>query len=1634
MELRGKVSSKEASNLVLRNPAKDEVPPNLEITTKKIDKVGGVCITAKNTGKRTMTIGPDHILARCFSHRNANTDVSVEENVIHSLVGPACEAKVKIEDTACIGLLDSGSQVTTVCRSFHARHLAHLPLESLKDTPLQVDGAGGQSVPFDGFINIRLSLPKEITGTSQSVNTVALVVPDTSFSHDVPVIIGTNTFRAMAETCQKKGKQHYLCTLPIRSEVAHIFSNIVRNPSGRLGSVRLCGNRSVTIPTGKTMELRGIARNVNIPMTTQTVMVQESGQHRQLYGDELHVMNTVFSTADGVSRVRVMVQNASSDNITITPRKVIADLFVPQDVTPIDWVYNRLKEHDAKVIKTRCQATQASTMKSPESHESLNFDFGDSPLPEEDKKRILRKLHEMKDVFATHEFDIGKTDKASHVIKLTDETPFRDRSRPIRPQDLEDARRHIQQSIDAGIIKPSSSPFASPIVLIRKKSGKLRLCVDYRKLNGKTIRDSYPIPKVEELFAALHGSAWFTQLDVKSAFHAIPMDEASAQFTAFVCPFGLFEYTRMSMGLVNSPLTFQRLMERCVGEMNLKDLVVYMDDLIIFAKDISSHEDRLFRTLERLRHFGLKLDPEKCKFFQTTVTHLGHVCSKDGISPDPKKIEAVKDWPVPSNIGELKSFLGFAGYYRRFVKGFSQMCKPLNDLTSGYVPRKTMKRLGRSPSKDDVTLKTPFGDKWTATCQQAFETIKHHLTTTPVLGYADLSAPFEVHTDASGFGLGAVLYQRQEDSLKVIAFASRGLTKSEANYPAHKREFLALKWAVTDKFHDYLYGTEFTVVTDNNPLTYVLKSAKVDAMGYRWLAALAAYNFSIKYRPGVDMTDADALSRLPTTSLGEDEEFRQDNERISWLLDRSAPMDCQEDELVECSSNSIQAILQAHRIHMPLVPKQKQTEYVSREAKKCRAYSQNVTVPDEHTLVEALALSRKAVPDSLASPPAVDSTAATVNWKDAQSKDPAISKILKFVKSKTPPTKADLSQGGPEVNIYAREFEKLTLMDGVLYRMVTDDKNIDRQQLVVPSPHRHEAMVGIHDHVGHPCSNSSLSLARQRFFWPFMATSIQTHCRNCERCIRRKARKETAPMEAILPSAPLDLVCMDYLSLEPDKGGIGNVLVITDHFTKYSLAIPTKDQKATTVAKALWENLICHYGYPKHLLSDQGRDFESKVIKNLCELTGIKKIRTSPYNPRCNGQTERMNRTLLDMLGTLNHSQKQDWRKYVGPLSHAYNCIVHGTTGYSPYYLMFGRHARLPIDLMFGTDPDKRSLKGPQQYVKDLRDRLQFAFEVAKENAEKSAIQNKNYYDQKARAAALAPGDRILVRNIGLQGKHKIADRWKPEVYVVEHQQGNMPVYVVHPESGTGPSKTYHRNLLLPIGTLSMDTVNPPADAPRKPVTRRQVQFKQPDSNPDDDEEEELLDSGVSVQFQLPDDNLDDEEEEEYIDSGASEVIQQINLNPDAPAFKPVSTLPDQPVDLPSSPSGEPQCHDTPVDANLIGSTEDRADSLSPNGPIGDLDTNPQNDEIGLGEDESADAQNADIADHADADVADDADADGADPEGSEGPATEFQPDPDAGETVRRSSRQRRPPLRFVFNLQKVSSKVHRFAHMLFQN
>ena len=873
------------------------------------------------------------------------------------------------------------------------------------------------------------------------------------------------------------------------------------------------------------------------------------------------------------------------------------------------------------------------------------------------------------DIFAKTDLDLGKCNIIKHAIKITDPQPFKERYRRIPPLLFDEVKKHLQEMIEVGAIRKSFSPWASAVVLVRKKDGGLRFCINLRKLNNRTIKDGYSLPRIEDTLDCLHGAVWFSTLDLKSGYWQVELEEEAKPLTAFTMgPLGFWECECMPFGLTNAPATFQKLMESCLGELHLHWCIIYLDDIIVFSRTPEEHLRSLKAVFEKLRAAGLKLKPSKCEFFKQEIKYLGHVVSKEGVSTDPDKIKSVTEWPQPTIVTEVRSFLGFVSYYRRFIPNFSKIAKPLNKL---------LQNLEGTPSQ-----KKKFKVHWGPDQQEAFETLQRLCTESPILAYADFKAPFILHTDASGDGLGAVLYQVQEGKQRVIAYASRSVTKSERNYPVHKLEFLALKWAITDKFHEYLYGSQFQVYTDNNPLTYVLTTAKLDATGHRWVAALSNYTFSILYKPGKGHKDADALSC------------------IRWP------------EAMELDAQTVHAVCKG--VQAP--------------------HGKMETLCHEAQVVDALSKDK--------APPGM----TPLEWCQAQSKDPIISQIVEEIKNKTI-GKMKIKMGMPsDLKALIRNRRLLILKHGVLYKRSKVDART-KHLLVVPPSHRQRAMEGCHDQVGHLGQDRVLDLLRDRFYWPGMYVDVVSYINSCPRCLRRKSQPDKAPLVNIETSQPLELVHLDYLKIEPSKGNIENVLVITDHFTRYAQAFPSKTQTALATAKLLWNNFTLHYVFPSKIITDQGRNFESELIDHLCQLAGVQKLRTSPYHRQTNGQCERFNGTLLNMLGTLTPEQKKDWKSHVPALVHAYNCTRNAATGFSPYFLLFGREPRLPVDVEFGLQRGgQRGSPGESSYISQLRRRLNFAHRKARHMAQRQQARHRGLYDLKCRGAVLSVGDLVLVK------------------------------------------------------------------------------------------------------------------------------------------------------------------------------------------------------------------------------------------------------------------------------------------------
>lgn len=751
-------------------------------------------------------------------------------------------------------LIDTGSMVSTITESCFLQHFEPLGREKLQSCQwLQLRAANGLPIPYIGYMEVDIVLCGRLV---PGCGVLVVRDPPDGLRDQAPGVLGMNV---LSRCYQGLFGQHgpALFDLPEVSEAPCFLSQALQECQAAAatslgedhgGRVRLRGRQSCRIPGGT---MKFVPATCSGQFADQVVFFEppESGLPAGLLAPS-SLVQVVRGT------VYVPMVNVGVIDVMLYPRSVIGTLI---GAYVVSWPAG-ITEVPSMVATVNSQGVE-NGLGIQERIEAVDL----SSLPVVGQGQVRALLHRFSSVFSSHDGDLGCTDLISHEIPLEDDTPVRQRHRRVPPTEYEVVKSHINQLLEARVIRESCSPYASPIVLVKKKDGGLRMCVDYRQLNAKTRKDAFPLPRIEETLDSLAGACWFSTLDLASGYNQVPVMERDRPKTAFCTPFGLFEWNRMPFGLCNAPSTFQRLMERLFGDQQYQSLLLYLDDVVVFSSSVAQHVDRLEVVLSRLEREGLKVKLSKCAFFQREVKYLGHVISAAGVSTDPGKIEAVEKWQRPGTVTELRSFLGFASYYRRFVEGFAKLAAPLHRLVAECT------RVG--PGK---RAKQGLGEAWTEQSQASFEGLKRKLTTTPVLAYADFSLPFILEVDASHAGLGAVLSQEQEGRVRPVAYASRSLRPTErnmSNYSSMKLEFLALKWAMAEKFREYLLGNRCMVFTDNNPLSH-LASAKLGATEQRWAAQLASFDFEVRYRSGRSNQNADALSRQNPTWSVEGEQLK----------------------------------------------------------------------------------------------------------------------------------------------------------------------------------------------------------------------------------------------------------------------------------------------------------------------------------------------------------------------------------------------------------------------------------------------------------------------------------------------------------------------------------------------------------------------------------------------------------------------------------------------------------------------------------------------------------------------------------------------------------------------------------------
>ena len=513
----------------------------------------------------------------------------------------------------------------------------------------------------------------------------------------------------------------------------------------------------------------------------------------------LYVARTLVDvTEDRVVPLRVF--NVSNEVFHLAAETVIALAKPVTDVTSLEL---NQENHDgamgqARVINEHV-SQEAVDMTLPKALQEL-LERSTDNLTDSETERLQGLLFNYQHVFSISDGDLGTTHMVQHRIDTGNALPIRIQPRRTSPWKHDEIERQVTNLLQQGKVMESSSPWSFPVVLATKKDGSQRLCVDYRQLNAVTIKDAFPLPRVDDSLAALSGSRWFSTLDLASGYWQVAMDAGTQEKAAFVTSSGLYEWTVMPFGLCNAPSTFARLMELVLKGLHWKICLIYLDDVIVMGRTFGEELERLKEVFERLARAGLKLKPKKCFLFQKRVSYLGHVVTEEGIAADPEKVEQVRTWPTPENSTEVKSFLGLASYYRRFIPDFSTIAKPLYKLTEA---------------------KAEFA--WTEQCQLAFDSLKGLLTSDRVLAYPTREGKFVLDTDASDHGIGAVLSQFQDGVEKPIAFASRTLSKSERNYCVTRPELLAIVEFVKQHRH-YLQGTRFCIRTDHAPLRFVVQA------------------------------------------------------------------------------------------------------------------------------------------------------------------------------------------------------------------------------------------------------------------------------------------------------------------------------------------------------------------------------------------------------------------------------------------------------------------------------------------------------------------------------------------------------------------------------------------------------------------------------------------------------------------------------------------------------------------------------------------------------------------------------------------------------------------------------------------
>ena len=945
--------------------------------------------------------------------------------------------------------------------------------------------------------------------------------------------------------------------------------------------------------------------------------------------------------------------------------------------------------------------------------------------------------------------------------------------------------KEVQEMLAKDVIEPSSAEWSAPVVLIRKKDGSVRFCVDYRKLNAITTTDSFPLPRLEETLDALAGSTVFSTMDLKSGYWQVPVKQEDRDKTTFVTHQGLYRWKRAPFGLKNMPAVFQRLMTRVLTGLTWSQVLVYIDDLIVYGKDWGEHLTRLSAVLQRLKTAGLTVNLAKCYFGMREVKHLGHVVSAKGVAPDPAKVQSVLAMKPPTNVKQVQQFLGVVNWFRKFLPHYSTTAAPLYALTH----------------KDTEW-------KWDEKCDAAFAELKTALTQAPILVLPDPRQPFVLMTDASNYQIGAVVMQRLpgDTTLHPVLYMSKTLDKAQVNYATIEKECLALVWAVQEN-RRYLYGQRFVVITDHRPLQWLMTKAELTPKLMRWALILQEYDFQIVYGPGKDNVIADALSRLEIGQPLPTNEFKEidvdtpvlvitrrrqggDLASVGGYVGRKllVPADWWTTAWARANKllrKKLSATVVAYDPQLPdgkvfqiclpkgTTPDQVEDEFFYMTITAIRAYIVPEAEPSavgrgvsgaaaEVASVEGRAEEQNeeadevGVDDLTPLVPDVDPADPEVEVEELrrlQREDSGLQALIAQLQSADSALPGDATTEHDKFRV-DREIPYLLDERGILMHVeayTTTTRSAYRAQVVVPSTMREKVMYLYHaSAVGaHLGVTRTYVAIREKYFWVRMQIDIRQYVLACHcQGLKRRGQENNFADTHLQSSWPNDLVVIDCAGPLPPSANSNTYLVIMqDCFTRYIEVAAVPRINAVTIAHTIFHNWIQRYGPMRRLLSDNGTEFDNElVVKGLCDLCGVDKVFTTAQHPQSNGMVERLVRTVKQMLVAQMDTLPGSWDERIPLIQFAYNNSLHSATGEVPFYLWYGRPPVALSSLM--TVPETVTASTTvQEYRNQLWKRLIAAFDLVREHQKQEDSRSNGQRVARVRHDSWESGDLVWIHH-----------------------------------------------------------------------------------------------------------------------------------------------------------------------------------------------------------------------------------------------------------------------------------------------